>query len=272
MQTKYYVSHSSRQVGPYTPDEIVDLVVTGALSPIDFLYDEIKSDWMALIDHPLLCEKLKALKPKAPPKIIEVKEVTPLVNTEVATAVRPDWFVLKGENKFGPFAYFDILKMLQQGAVFEFDFVWHEGLDGWKRLAELPDFAKNQIQALRQSEGPETRNVFSQRRHKRVLCHGEILVHDNKKVWTGHTVELSEGGAGVVMQNAMLLPGQDIHMHFKPAEGMPAFNAMCEIVSKEYVAELKSRETPIRYGLRFKSLNLETQKILKDLAQKKIAS
>ena len=84
-------------------------------------------------------------------------------------------------------------------------------------------------------------------------------------------MEVSEGGAGVVMENAMLVPGQELYLHFKPGDGVPPFNAICEVVSKEFVKDLRDRSAPIKYGLKFKSLSSETQKFLKDYTKRSAA-
>ena len=275
MQNKYYVSHSGQQMGPYSIDEIVGLVGEQTLSPLDYIYDEGKSDWIVFLEHADLSSKVKAVKPKAPPSAQKVDHDEPKQKVHVIKAKKDgdpalnhEWFVLKGENKFGPFAYADVVKMLQQGAIFEFDFIWHDGLDGWGRIAELPDFSKDRLRQLKESSMPEISEVFFRRRFRRVTYGGTILVHDNKKVWKGKAMEISEGGAGVVMENAMIVPGQELYLHFKPGDGVPPFNAICEVVSKEYVSDLRNRTAPIRYGLKFKTLSSETQKFLKDFAKK----
>ena len=272
MQEKFYVSHSSEQMGPYSIDEIVQFVAQGTLSPLDYIYDEEKNDWLLFLEHPRLSEKIKSLKPRAAPKVQKSDAQTPAQESAPVhskkTQSREDkpqaeWFVLKGDNKFGPFTFIDVVKMLQQGAVFEFDFAWHAGLETWMRIAELSEFSKENLKKLKESSMPEISEVFFRRRYRRIVYGGTILVHDNKKVWKGKTVEISEGGAGVVMENAMILPGQQLYLHFKPGDGVPPFNAICEVVSKEFVNDLRNRNAPIKYGLKFKQLSDETQKFLK---------
>lgn len=281
MQTRFYVSHDSEQMGPYTVDEIVKFVGQGVLSPLDYIYDEAISDWVVFLEHAQLADRVKALKPKTPPKIQtepqqheESRVKKPSYGGKDHTAgaaldqVQHEWFVLKGENKFGPFTFVDVVKMLQQGVVFEFDFAWHAGLEGWQRIAELKEFEKDHLKKLKESGVSEISEVFFRRRYKRVKYGSTILVHDNKKVWKGKAVEISEGGAGVVMENSMLLPGQEIYLHFKPGDGVPPFNATCEVVSKQYVSEVASPQTPIRYGLKFKTISGDTAKLLQDYAKK----
>jgi len=39
MQAKFYVSHETQQLGPYSIDEIVVFVSQGTLSPLDYIYE-----------------------------------------------------------------------------------------------------------------------------------------------------------------------------------------------------------------------------------------
>jgi len=280
MQQKFYVSHETKQMGPYTIDEIVSFVGNGTLSPLDYLYDEKMADWIVFLEYPALTEKIKSMKPKAPPKASEespaeseisnedLSHLNKMKNSKLPEELKQEWFVLKGENKFGPFTLPDVVKMLQQGVVFEYDFAWHKGMSAWERLAEISHFSRENLKKLKDSNLVEVSAVFFRRRYKRAKYGGTILVHDNKKVWKGQGVEISEGGAGVIMENAMVLPGEELYLHFKPGDGVPPFNAICEVVSKEYVSALSSQSMPIRYGLKFKTISAETQKLLKDMTKK----
>ena len=64
------------------------------------------------------------------------------------------------------------------------------------------------------------------------------------------------------MENSMILPGQKLYLHFKPGDGVPPFNAVCEVVSKRYIEGLNSKKTPIRYGLKFVDLDEGTKDFL----------
>ncbi|OFZ19013.1 MAG: hypothetical protein A2Z20_11575 [Bdellovibrionales bacterium RBG_16_40_8] len=277
MQLKYYVSHETKQMGPYTIDEIVSFVSQGTLSPLDYIYDEKKSDWIIFLDYEELSEKVKSLKPKAPPRfeepnvqeqIVKKPSYQDNVPSVAKGPAQQEWFVLKGDNKFGPFTYTDVVKMLQQGVVFEFDFAWHAGIDGWRRLAEIEEFDKDHMKKLKDTASLGISEVFFRRRYKRVKYGGTILIHDNKKVWKGKGVEISEGGAGVVMENSMVLPGQELYLHFKPGDGVPPFNAICEVVSKQFVNKVEGPNASMKYGLKFKTVSTETQKLIKDYMKK----
>jgi len=260
------VSHEGVQKGPYSLDEVVVMLKNMELSVLDYIYDDKKEDWVLLMDHPELSKKVHSSKPKAAPAVEkaqdnkEVHAQDQAINTYQNNA---EWFVLKGANKFGPFPYMEVVKMLQEKVVYEFDFVWKQGFDAWKRIAQIPDFHYDHIKKLKETLMPEIKEVFFRRKHPRVDYQGIVLVHDNKNVWKGFGEEISVGGAGVVMDNALLIPGQDLYLHFKSQGPVMPFNAICEIVSKRFIEGVRERNASIRYGLRFKDISPSAQKLLK---------
>lgn len=48
MQLKFIVSHEGLELGPFTEEEIRQMVGTNQLLPIDYLYDEGKQDWILI--------------------------------------------------------------------------------------------------------------------------------------------------------------------------------------------------------------------------------
>ncbi|NJL25213.1 MAG: DUF4339 domain-containing protein [Calothrix sp. SM1_5_4] len=283
------VSHQGQEAGPFTLDEIVAKVRGKELDLFDYIFDESKQDWIMLMEHEAVSAKLKSAKPTRPPQpgkptangkvgatgatgaisgsggtsgaggtkpsgkpqVLESLE-EPVISTKVTAHSANEWFVLKGDNRFGPFNYTDLVRMLQQKVVYPFDFVWHSGMETWKRVAEIPDFENDKIRTLMSNAGND---VFIQRRFKRKKFQGRVLVHDNTKLWKGYGFEISKGGVGITMHNALVVPGQQLTVHFTGHEDWPAFNAVCEVVSKTFVND----DTPVEYGLRFLSLSQEVQ-------------
>jgi hypothetical protein len=183
-----------------------------------------------------------------------------------------EWYILKWDNKYGPFSYLEIIQMLQNKSDFEFDFIWKNGQDNWRRIAEMSDFAFDKIKELYQAkEDPDVKNAFFRRRHERIHFNGSIIIHDNEKVWKGDAIEISEGGAGIVMYNAMIKPGEKVFLHFKPGDKVPPFNAICEVVSKKYSKDVKGREGAIKYGVKFLKMHSTHMEAIKDYIKKKAA-
>ena len=267
--SSFYVSHNGEQSGPWTLEDIAGKVNRNEFTLMDYVYDEEKQDWMTLMEFAPLAIKLQDQKPKsAPPPLKGTKQHQP-IDIPINDDTHREWYILKGENKFGPFAYTDVVRMLQQKAVYEFDFAWYPGLQAWKRIAEFEDFSPGKIKGLKETSMREIEEVFFRRRHRRVVYGGTILVHDNKTVWKGKGVEISAGGAGVIMENAMVVPGQTLYLHFKPGDGVPPFNAICEVVNKRFVDGVREKNAPIRYGLKFVNISQSTQKFLHDFTNRK---
>lgn len=267
----YLVSRQGVAQGPFTIEEIVQKVRGKELELFDYIYDEAKSDWVLMMEYAPIAEQLKSSKPPAPrpvapnPTVDETQPISKIqtVTTTVTTVSKSgksdahaidEWFVLKGENRFGPFAYGDVIKMMQQKVVFPFDYVWHAGLANWTRVAQIEEFNSESIRALFNKPG-KNKGVFSERQHKRQPYEGKVFVHDNLTLWKGTAFEISRGGVGISMNNSVVVPGQNVTVHFKQHGDWPAFNAVCEVVSKKFVND----DSPVQYGLRFLSMTQEVQ-------------
>src|SRR6187455_241918 len=77
------------------------------------------------------------------------------------------WFILKGDDQSGPYSFNDLIKMLQDKTLFEFDYIWRAGQDSWKRVAEVAEFTPDGIKSLKQSKMSAISNIFFRRRFKR---------------------------------------------------------------------------------------------------------
>lgn len=279
MQTLFYVSSKEEQLGPFTLQDIGERLGEGELMPTDYLYLESVEDWVLLMEYKELADFMKPAKPKKPIPKPQVSDAVAQVASEQASAERrnedrstnleekkEEWFVLKGKDRFGPFSYREIIRMLQEKQVYEFDYVWKAPMKTWSRVAELEVFAAEEIEKMAGSDDPGVQQLFFRRRHARAQHGASLIVHDNHKVWKGESLEISEGGAGIRMSNSMLLPGQKIFVHFKPSDGLPSFNVMCEVVNKKFVTGVRSSSTPVTYGVRFLAINGDMKDSIRDMA------
>lgn len=256
---KYLVSHQGLALGHLAIDEILQKVRTKEIDLFDYVFDEVKQDWVLLMEFPELAAKLRSGKPPRPPQISTTAPapvLEPVVATKpvVSAHAISDWYVLKGENRFGPFTYTDLVKMLQQKVIFPFDFIWHSGLSEWQRAVEIKDFSSDEIRELF-SRSKKKQDLFTERKFPRKEYLGPVLVHDNLSLWKGKGFEISRGGVGINMSNTLVVPGQRVFIHFGKYEQWPAFNAVCEVVSKKFVNDT----SPVQYGLRFLSLTHDVQ-------------
>ena len=285
-------SAEGESLGPWSIQQIAERLAKTEIAITDFAYDDATEDWVALVEFEPLKEHLRRAKPKkAPPKAAAPKvEATSVVEThtevmtaaveevrqvkeqvahqretqEMAMATRGpngEWFVQKGTERHGPFSYLSLIRALQDKSVYEFDFVWTQGMDSWTRLAEHEEFTPDRIREMSE-QGAKTsgEQIFTQRAHPRHRFESEVIVHDDKSAWIGRAYEGSVGGSGLVIENAALYPGQTLRLHFSPSDGMPAFNVVAEIVNKKFTKNVRGVHTPVQYAVRFLEMDEAAKK------------
>ena len=143
----YYVSHEGQQMGPWPTDEIMKQLKTHALGWSDYIYDEAKEDWIFIMDH---AEFKAHYQTEVPP----VKETASPSTPPPQGSTQPgdkEWFVLKAENRYGPFSYVELVRMLQEKNLYEFDYVWNPSMTAWARVAEVEEFKPEKIRGLKES-------------------------------------------------------------------------------------------------------------------------
>lgn len=268
MQTLFYVSLNGSHVGPYSAETIVAKIEAGEHTWTDYVYCEVKGDWMVLMEHPTFADKFKASSAKAPPKIAETASVASIEVKQDDKFKEKAWYILKEGNNYGPFSKLELIQMLQDKTLFEFDYVWHTKLNAWKRVAEVEEYSPDSIRAMKESGQLEITEVFFRRRHARASYGCSLIVHNNKTVFKGRTMEISSGGAGILIDNPNLQPGQNLFLHFQPGDGVPPFNAVCTVISKQMVKDTKSALESVKYGVKFTSISQSVRESIRQFTQK----
>ena len=190
---------------------------------------------------------------------------------------REEWWILKEDNRFGPFDYLEIVRLLQkrktlsetsgehsslvsQSAIQDWDYVWTRRMTEWKRISSLPEFQPQVIKGLRkelaEKLGNQVNEVFFRRRFARANLNSTLLVHDNQKLMPATSVELSAGGMSLKLTEGALAIGSNVMVHFRPSADVPAFNAECEVLSRR-ITNASDPMSPVIYGLKF--LNVDDQ-------------
>lgn len=280
-QTEFFVNKGETQLGPWTIQELAARVASSEVAVTDFVFDESQNDWVAIFQCAAFQAHLNSQKPKsAPPKRAAAPTATPAaVQTQTQTqdddktvVLAPvqtmseaqlsgetmEWYVQKGQHRYGPFAHSGVIRALQEKTVYEFDLCWKAGMPEWVRIAQCADFSPEKIREL-SSQPKKAQGIFTQRQYPRIPFESEVLVHDNRSVWLGRAFEGSAGGSGLVIENATLVPGQTVLLHFAEREDLPAFNALCEIVSKKYVDDVRDAKSPVSYSVRFVKLDAQAE-------------
>lgn len=285
IQVEFYVAKGGANYGPFLIPQIAEMIAKGELAITDFVYDEARADWISLMECGPLLDHLRRAKPAAPPMKQAPQPQTPAPQmpqapvpqsqpqsatpvkaaatngkpafAKPAWAVTPRddaWYIQKNGERHGPFTYMELVRGLQEKTVYEYDFVWKEGMETFMRIAEHPSFLPERIRELLAQKQTD-QQVFVKRQHPRVKFESEIIVHDDRDVWMGQAFEASVGGSGLLIENSRLTPGQMVRIHFAPFDGLPAFNALGEIVGKTYSKNVRGAKSPVKYSVRFVRLD-----------------
>lgn len=288
---QYHVSRGGETLGPFTLEQIAQMLAANSLAVTDFVWDASAQDWVLILQfaqRPEMASLLMARKPKAPvppsPQVnpessrkptttesaggsnkstgASATSSTEKLNLDAVQVVAVEgglaesdaieWFVMRGQQRFGPFTYLGVVRALQEKTVFEFDHVWKAGMERWVRIAEHEEFNAVAMRELMRRQ--EAREVFAKRQHRRVRLENNVLVHDQRQVSPARMYEASRGGSGLLIQNATLMPGQIVNLHFSAVDGLPAFAAKGEIVSKKFTPFVRDARTPVFYGVKFVQL------------------
>lgn len=266
MQTLFYVSLNGSHVGPYSAETIVQKIEGGEHAWTDYVYCEAKADWVVVMDHPVFADKFQASSSKPAPAA-KTASASATSNQDEKFKEKA-WYILKEGNNYGPFSKLELIQMLQEKTMFEYDYVWHSKLNAWKRVAEVEEFSADIIRSMKDSGLSDISEVFFRRRHARASYGCSLIVHNNKTVFKGRSMEISSGGAGILIDNPNLQPGQNLFLHFQPGDGVPPFNAVCTVVSKQMVKDTKSALDSVKYGVKFTSISQSVRESIRQFTQK----
>ncbi len=266
MKKSFFIHKDGQQLGPWNQDLILRKIDSKEVEWTDYIYSVDLKDWVYLLDHPDFVDAFKQTyetKTKNPQAKVSHAEKNPQQAEPQQQVTKSDeWYILRDENKYGPFEYLELVRMLQQKKIFDYDFVWNRGkMSIWAQISELQEFTPERIRAVRDSGSMKVNDVFFRRRHKRMKFGASILLHNNKEVWRGNSIEISSGGAGLMIHSGEISLGQKFFLHFQAGDGVPPFNASVEIVSK------KPEGSSFRYGVRFTEVSQVIQQSIRRIAE-----
>jgi hypothetical protein len=161
------------------------------------------------------------------------------------------WFILRGENKFGPFEYPTMISMIQNGELFDYNYIWSAHLEGWMPLGEVPEFSQDRLSLLIKTQDPLS-HAFYRRDADRADVKIQVFGHSEEYFFDGQTQSISVNGALVLLNNPLLLPGQKLMLHFKESEINPkSFNVLVQIVRKNFSRQRLNVKSGILYAVKF---------------------
>jgi hypothetical protein len=177
------------------------------------------------------------------------------------------WFLNKHDLDYGPFSKLEVIQMLQEKVILPQDLIKSANDKAeWQVLANVPEFRTEKIRSLQKILPTESTGVFFKRQHARKQYDCSLIIHNHKSVYSGESVEISAGGAGLVLNSAQIQTGQVLLIHFQPGGGVPPFNAVCKVVSK-LPSKDQYDDTFTKYGVTFTSISSTIRSRIREFAQ-----
>lgn len=257
MNKSYFLSKNGQPSGPFSVFELKAKLESKDLSWTDYVVSEGSSEWEMVLSHPDFAKW--AVEMVAPPPSEAPASLPEHLKAKA-------WYMLKDGDNHGPFSQLEIVKMLQKKEIYDFDYLWQESFSQWKQISEIPEFSSESIVQLLNTPEVEKEEIFFRRRHSRATYDTSLVIHNNKSVFKGKSMEIGAGGAGVLIENMVINPGQTLFLHFKPGSGVPPFNAVCEVVSKRLI-----EGSLYKYGVKFVNITQATRESIQSYATVKAA-
>lgn len=168
--------------------------------------------------------------------------------------MRPEntnWYVLIGDQKYGPYDYKTVIQMIQANQLMDFNYVWAEHLEGWTPLYLLEDFSKDRFELLLQKES-EYLSSFIKRKCPRIDVKIPIIGHNTIRFFDGEIVSISESGALCLLNTPLVQVEDQIKLHVKATQDQQvAFNIECSIVRKNHSKQRLNTKSGLYYAVKF---------------------
>ena len=135
----WYVNSNRKTFGPYTKDEVVQMLKSGNLKFNDYLFKEGYNDWDFIYNVSEFDRRL--IMPDGGQPLVEApKAEVPVEESAVTPEGQDLWFVHDGEHQMGPYASSYIKEALNNKTIFWTYYVWRDGFDNWVQIKECKEF------------------------------------------------------------------------------------------------------------------------------------
>jgi hypothetical protein len=192
--------------------------------------------------------------------------------SEAQTATQTNltqWYILRGEMKYGPYEYSALIHMIQTGELFDYNYVWAPHLESWMLLGDMQEFSKDSLARLIQAQD-HLAGAFIKRGSPRLTCDIDVYAHNDYNFFDGKCTSISDNGALVLLNDPLLLPGQEIIIHFRGGSenNATAFNVKAEVIRKNFTKQRLNVKSGLHYAVRFLQVQKEGQDQIKNLILK----
>ena len=185
------------------------------------------------------------------------------------TTSHQEWYILRGEMKYGPYEYSALIHMIQTGELFDYNYVWAPHMESWMLLGDIQDFSKDRLAQLIKTQDHLT-GSFIKRGSPRIDVDIDVYAHNDSNFFDGKCTSISDNGALVLLNDPLLLPGQEIVIHFRNGENNSSgFNVKAEVIRKNFTKQRINVKSGLHYAVRFLQVQKSGQDQIQNMLLKK---
>ncbi len=164
------------------------------------------------------------------------------------------WYVLLGEQKYGPYDYKTMINMMQTNQLMDYNYVWADHLDSWTQVHQLEEFSKDRFQVLLQKES-DYLSTFMKRKNERAEVKIPLLGHNTVRFFDGELVSVSEMGGLCLLNTPLVQIGDLLKLHIKAKDQQEfAFNIEAEVIRKNFSKQRLNSKSGLYYAVRFNDI------------------
>ncbi len=193
------------------------------------------------------------------------------MTTSETQKINDQWYILRGEMKYGPYAYKTMISMIQNSELQDYNYAWAPHLESWTLVGELAEFSKDRLCRLIETKD-HLAGSFMDRKCPRIDMAIPIWAHNEQLFFDGQSLSLSENGALLLLNNPLLQPGEKILVSFRTSDNNnETFNVLCEIIRKNYTKQRLNVKSGLHYAVRFLSVQDNGKQLLEKWTRGKAA-
>lgn len=171
-------------------------------------------------------------------------------NTKHNIQIHDNWYILRHNQKTGPYTYTQMIEQVQKDEVMDYQYVWAPHLEQWTIMAEVEDFSKDRL--IRLIEKMPEHFPFLDRVEQRAESELKIQAHNDLKFFDGECLSLSKKGGLFLLNEPLLRYQTKVHIHIPSQDKNPMpMNIKGIVKSKKYSKVRLNSKSGLHYIILF---------------------
>lgn len=100
---------------------------------------------------------------------------------------------------------------------------------------------------------------INRRKYPRMRITNGFVAHNNAEIFQGQIHDISVMGVSFYAKSTVISVGSHFVIHVRPGNGLSAFNALCEVVSRKGVTLDSSKALAVKYNIKFLKIAKKNQ-------------